>query len=345
MAYQQSTSTYRIPYMSIGERSSGMSNKRAAEIVDSQLAGASRLIGTNGIISEGTYSAVFTSASSSVSLTGTASNYSIEALIHGVYVAHPTTLSWTGLPNSSTVYLYVKTAEEYLYTSTEFSSLQSKQVQTTWNTTGLTPQNSIFVGTATTTTSAITLNYSISAADLDVYIGGKPTIKPYNEHRFANPIDHPLNSVTGGHLQDMSIRGRHLVPWDGITSGTSAYSMYSGTGVDYYHLKPKSIRSRSLDSSLSASGLEIQTSLKVLKDADARFQGKVGFGPSFVDPLVLPQAGIHNSGAVMWNVYRAYSGDGDSLADTDHIILVNGGAVLPGPGTFDLPDPNDWVGR
>lgn len=146
MPYQNSTNTYRIPYMSQGETSSGVYNRRAANIVDSQLTGVSRLIGTTGILQEGTYNSAFTTNASTISLLGTAENYALEAYIDYRYIAQNNTLVWSNLPNSSTIYLYAIAAEVNLFQSDEFSTLANKTVQSYWNTNGLTPPNGLLLG-------------------------------------------------------------------------------------------------------------------------------------------------------------------------------------------------------
>src|SRR6266853_2191740 len=155
MPYANATPTYRITYMSQDERSSGTGNKRQAFICDAQLSGVARLIGSTGIVQEGIYNTVFTSGASAVNLTASSFNYALEAYINGVYVAQNTTLSWSGFPNSSTIYLYAQTQENNLFQSSEFSSLAYKQVAAIFNTNGLTPTNAILIGIATTTGAAI----------------------------------------------------------------------------------------------------------------------------------------------------------------------------------------------
>lgn len=202
MSYSTTTSGYRIPYWGAG-RSSGSSNRRAALIVDSQLSGVARLIGQNGIIQEGAYAASYVAAQSIVTLTATATNYALEAMIGSVYVAQNTTLTWSGLPDSSTIYLYVLTAETNLYQSTEVSSLANKQVVTSFNTTGLVPPGGLLLGIATTTTSAISLNVGAGI--------GRLWIVPLSIHRLITPIDHPAGSVDSYSLAaSLSISGLQI---------------------------------------------------------------------------------------------------------------------------------------
>ena len=256
MPYANSTSTYRIPYNVAGEMSSGQSNQRAAQIIDNQLLAASVLTGQNGIIQEGVYSATFSSGASSVRLVATGANYSMQGLIAGVYIQQNSTLSWTGIPDNKTAYLYVISSESNLYSSGQFSSLQSKLCQAFYNTTGVTPPNGLLVGIATTTGSAITLNTSGTASDLSTFSNGKPYIYPYGQHRLQIPMDHPYNSVINLHVDSQAIESRHIKSWDGITSGSSI----TGTGIGTTQIKAKAITSQLLAANLSVSGLTILNS-------------------------------------------------------------------------------------
>src|SRR6266481_6425634 len=104
MPYANTSPVYRIPYMASGELSSGASNRRAVLIIDSQIQGSARIIGENGIIGDGPYAGNFVSGNSNVTLAAVGPNFALEAMIGGEYIAQNTTLTWTGLPNSSTIY-------------------------------------------------------------------------------------------------------------------------------------------------------------------------------------------------------------------------------------------------
>lgn len=268
--------------MTGGELSSGASNKRAAYIVDNQLAGVGRLIGNNGIIAEGSYTASFVSGASQIVLVGTPTNYALEAYINEIYIAQNNALIWSALPNASTIYLYVQLIESNLYTSTEQSSLAGKIGSPIWNTNGLTPTGSILIGIVVTTTSSITLNTSSTISD-STYVQ-RPVLQPYGTHRTANPIDHPFHSIFNAHLTDNCIRSNNLQPWDGTTSGVGVFSLLSGTGIATVHIKPKAVTSEKLDSSLSVSGLQVQQNLTTLQGGQATFSGLAQY-PGFTGQL------------------------------------------------------------
>ena len=181
MPYANFTSNFQIPYNVANEMSSGQSNQRAALIVDSQLTGVTALVGEYGILQEGNYNGIYSSGNSSVSLIATGTKYAIQGTINGVYIQQNTTLTWTGIPDNTKVYLYLITNESNLYTTGQFSSLAYRQCKTSYNTTGISPVNGILVGTATTTTSTITLNTSGTASDNGTFSSGKPYVVPYTQ--------------------------------------------------------------------------------------------------------------------------------------------------------------------
>ena len=69
----------------------------------------------------------------------------IEAFINQVYVYQDNALSWTGLANNTTYYLYIELVEN---PSTGQSSLVNKQVTTGANTTGIIPSDALLVAIA-----------------------------------------------------------------------------------------------------------------------------------------------------------------------------------------------------
>jgi hypothetical protein len=271
--------------MSQGEQSSGTGNRRAALIVDSQLQGVARLIGSTGILSEGAYAGIFTAGNLSVvNLTATAQNFAFEAYVDGEYVAQNTTLQWPGLPDNSVIYLYGQTQENNLYQSSEFSSLAYKQVAPIFTTNGLTPPNAILVAIVTTTGSSISINTGPSISDSS--FAQRPMLFPYGQHRTAIPIDHPFHSIFNSHLTDNIIRSNNLYPWDGQTSGTGMYSLLSGTGIASCHIKPQSVDSRALAPSLSCSGLAIQASFTTLHGAVSVLSGTT-ISPGYLGQNIL----------------------------------------------------------
>ena len=176
MPLENTTSGYKIPYWWQNELSSGVSNRRAAQIVDNQLLGLSTVLGPDGIISEGTYQTNFATGASQVKLVES-SGTALEAMISGKYVYQAITLTWSDLPDSSVIYLYASTEEANLFESTEISTLAAKRCVTLWNTSGITPSESILIGIATTTGSTITLDTASTIADSTKYASGRPLIR------------------------------------------------------------------------------------------------------------------------------------------------------------------------
>ena len=274
MPYQNTTPTFQIPYMFQQERSSGVSNKRAALIIDSQMTAAVRFTGEYGVIAEGQYTGTFTAGNiSQVRLLATNSNFALEGVINGVYIANNPTLTWDGLPDNTTSYLYAVTAETALYTSNEFSSLATKLCRVTSNTTGFTPGGAILLGTAfpSSLSGTVFLNTTSGVTDNTTWVGGKPAILPYADHRSKVPIDHPAGSVTELNLQaTRMIRSLHIYVYDGLSSGTDSLS---GFGISEPHLKSGSVSSRTFQTSVSISGLSIQQSFVSLPGSLVSFSG------------------------------------------------------------------------
>lgn len=170
MPYANKTDKLQLPYWWQNELSSGLSNRRAALILDRQLGLLTKLVaGQNILFGIGTVEASFVSGNSSVTLT--ALNGSIlDAIINGVFVSATSGLTWAGIPNSATAYLYAVLAETSIYNISQFSSLESGQVQTLWNSTGHTPANGFLIGKATTSGSNIFL--TANPTDLDTFLSG-----------------------------------------------------------------------------------------------------------------------------------------------------------------------------
>lgn len=228
------TGPYRIPYWSKGDRSSGISNLRAAQIVENQLTAQNHFFGANGVIQEGLYTATFSSGNSSVTLATNGSVPAIEAVINQAYVNQNTTLTWTGFPNSATVYLYAQAVETNIYLPSQQSTLQDKVCSPVWNSSGATPANSILLGKVVTTTSTISLDTSATITDNGDYTAGKPIFYSFSAHRTATPIDHPNLSVTDPKLANEAVLSRTIAPWDGISSGTDTVN---GKGIATGHIK------------------------------------------------------------------------------------------------------------
>jgi len=152
MSYANSTTgLFPVPYWARGERSSGDSNLRQAQILTNQLEAAVKFFGIAGVIQEGTYTGAFSSGASIVTLAPNGAIPTLEAVINYRYVYQTSNLIWQGLPNSSTVYLYAQAVEQNIYTANQVSTLQDRVCQAVWNTTGLTPNQSILLAKVVTT--------------------------------------------------------------------------------------------------------------------------------------------------------------------------------------------------
>lgn len=253
MAYNNTTpGIYKIPYWARGERASDQSNLRISQIIENQLTGDSKLLGDNGVLQEGTYAGVFSSGASIVTLSAVGDTPALEALVAAKYVNQTTSLQWTGLPNSSTIYLYAQTVEQNIYLNGQLSTLQGKVVVAVWNTSGATPTEALLLAKATTTTSGISVDSSASITDNGDYINGKPYFVSLADHRTRIPIDHPDLSITREKYANNSIPSRAIGVWDGLTAGTDTLS---GTGIATGHIKDGAITPQKMN--FSTSGLQI----------------------------------------------------------------------------------------
>lgn len=284
MPYASSTPNYKIPWQNQGEAPSAASNQRAAYIIDNQTRAAIAFFGNLGIIEEGTYVTNFISGNSSVVLQANAKADAITGIINNAFVDQTITLSFTEIPDNTKVYLYVLAKEENVYSSTQFSTLQSGLVKPYFNTTGITPVNSLFLGTATTTSSGITLDVRPTAIDNGSFSSGKVYITDFQEHRTQIPLDHPDNCITQSKLQQQSVLSKTIAVYDGFTSGTSALS---GTGISSSHIKPNAVHSRHLESNLFVSGLTITDTLSTSSNSKVSFSGITTYNRIPSEPLEL----------------------------------------------------------
>jgi hypothetical protein len=200
-----------------------------------------KLFSSFGVILEGTYTGIFSTGNSSVVLTANGAIPAIEAIVNNKYVNQNTSLTWSGIPDSTTAYLYVQCVETGIGTTSQQSTLQDKVCVAVWNQSGATPSDALFVGIAVTTGSGITLDTSTTASDNDVFSSGKPVYYSFMDHRTASPIDHPDLSVTNTKLADEAVLSRAIAPWDGTTSGTDEVG---GKGIAGPHIKTDAIIER-----------------------------------------------------------------------------------------------------
>ena len=174
MPYGNLSKNYRIPYWFQGEISSGVSNRRASAIIDTQLNGLASLMGTTGLIAEGSYQSTYVSGNSSITVIQ-AGEAAIQALLGGKFVNQATSFSWTGLPDDSIVYLYIAPVEENIYDTGERSTLAAGVCNPIWNTNGVTPAESMLVAVARISGTSISLTTS-GCADNGDFVVGRPII-------------------------------------------------------------------------------------------------------------------------------------------------------------------------
>ena len=230
MSYSYRTSVFQIPAFGQGDIESASENKGAADIIDRHLDialrsvnGATNTPDANGILTEGTYTGNFVSGASTVTLS------SLDALINSVYIKNSTNVSWTGLLNNTTYYLFATLVEAALE-----SSRRTGIWTPTIDTTITPPANSILLAKAVTTGSAITVTSNATALPTKDYS------KWIGYHRTATTLDHPANSVTqdklaasgvgANNLGYYSVNARHLDVTSIAVSGTITVAA-SGTGV------------------------------------------------------------------------------------------------------------------
>jgi len=183
MGYGFFTDKYTFPAQVKGDIMSEREEKRKARIIDNNLYAAILLHSAGyGVISEGTYSGVFVNNGSAVYLTA------LEALISQIYVSPTSTLSWTNLSNNTTYYLYATLIEQATDANPAgASSREYKSVDTTTNTTGIIPSNSILVATAITINSNPTgKRMIVTVADHDLHGSGVDT---YNDSTFRGDVN------------------------------------------------------------------------------------------------------------------------------------------------------------
>lgn len=118
MGYGFRTKNYQIPVPQLGDTLEEAEERRAAEIVDTQLTGLAKTFsGGHGVISEGTYSGtVDGSGVATVTMSGT-----FEGFIEQIYVT-ATTLRWENI-SVGTFYLYVQLVETGTQSSVQFGNV------------------------------------------------------------------------------------------------------------------------------------------------------------------------------------------------------------------------------
>ena len=308
--------TYKIPYWAKGERSSGASNLRAAQIIENQIRANNQFFGANGVIQEGLYSGAFSPGASIVQLIANSAIPPLEGVIAYKYVRNNASLLWTGLPDSSTIYLYAQAIEQDIYAANQLSTLQDMICVTTWNTTGVTPSESILLAKATTSTTDIAIDSSASITDNGEFTGGKPIYYSFGAHRTAIPLDHPDESVTDIKMADEAVLSRSLAPWDGLSSGTDTVN---GKGVATGHIKNAAISTQKLDLS---QGLNINILGNIDLTGYARFSSGLQAG-TIVATTIVANNIISTSTSVVANLVSGVTVIG-GLRGYDRTLLYSG---------------------
>jgi hypothetical protein len=157
MSYGNKSIKYLLPSAVQGDFLSATEEKRKVDIIDSNLEGVANLITDGsgcGVIEEGIYTSTFVSGNSTVYLSENKPTAAIEAFIDDIRVQSFDQLSWTGLLNNATYYLFISLIENG---STE-SSRQYRSVFETSSTSSTIPIGSLLVATVITTGTTITVN-------------------------------------------------------------------------------------------------------------------------------------------------------------------------------------------
>lgn len=147
MAYSGQTPIYQIPYVFLGDLIDPDEERRRVQILDNQIFGAIRAhSGGHGSIREGDYTCTQNSDGTFRVLlieNKTQGKPAIEAFVNQVYVSSDSTLTWNGLSDNTTYFLYVRLVE-----STELSSLQYGDVIAESSTSATPPGDGLLVAKA-----------------------------------------------------------------------------------------------------------------------------------------------------------------------------------------------------
>lgn len=145
MGYGNITPKYNLPSPSLGDTLDGSSELRKVQTIENQLFGAIRMhSGGHGIIRNGQF----------IVVTGSGGQYSvicfenkaagkpaIECFMSQIYCYSDSPITWTGLSNNTTYYLYVRLVEA----GSDSSSRLNKQIISDFNTTGIIPSDGLLI--------------------------------------------------------------------------------------------------------------------------------------------------------------------------------------------------------
>jgi hypothetical protein len=197
-SYSYTTSRYGLPVWGDGDQSSGFDNKRAGDIIDSQLEAVKGLVSFSttypgAVISEGVFSATFATGNSELSVA------SLKAIVNGVFIETTSAKTKNGFANNGTYYVYATLVETDPVSAT---SKAKRHWDISYGTNGITPADSLLIGKFVTTGAAATIWYT--EAQLPSINAGSDTEKYYyksmQDHRGASQMDHPSGSVRYWHL-------------------------------------------------------------------------------------------------------------------------------------------------
>jgi hypothetical protein len=141
--YGNETPKYTLRTPALGDYISPNEEQRTAQIIENQLYGAIRVhSGGHGIMRSGNWQVVAALPSYNAILTEVkgAGKPAIEGFINQIYFHTNEGLTWTGLTNSNTYFLYVQLVE-----SASLSTRLHKKIVTGSNTTGLIPDDGLLV--------------------------------------------------------------------------------------------------------------------------------------------------------------------------------------------------------
>lgn len=141
--YGNETSKYTLRTPALGDYISPNEEQRTAQIIENQLYGAIRVhSGGHGIMRSGNWQLVQNGPNYDAILLEVKSQGkpAIEGFVNQIYFFSNDALTWSGLSNNTTYYLYVQMIE-----TDSLSTRFHKKVVTGYNTTGLIPQDALLV--------------------------------------------------------------------------------------------------------------------------------------------------------------------------------------------------------
>jgi len=221
--YGYETPKYFIPAQVTGDMIEASEEQRAAGITDTQIYGLMRATNRgHGVIATGTALGTFVSGASTVTFSENKPQYAVEALINQVYAYSINPFTFSGIPDDSVSYLYIRLVEQEIGKS----SVERGEFVTYVSASSTAPSDGILIATATTTSTTITIDTSPT---------GLITIPILSDHVADNTDPHGTTLYqTNLIVDDLVASGTasfNNIEAD-ILSGTTAYftELLSGSG-------------------------------------------------------------------------------------------------------------------